>query len=505
MTGQDIGDAQSNGLLSVVHLTSKDTVVVTGANQNLNNGFMVDSDPLQQNGHGRLTPDLTTASNASTSRNSDSDTISQASRVSSNESVCEIESSHIEYLLDARSAIAECSRSCKHWTLPYDGSSPQPMVLSPDVENAASDHDDKFKFNASQRNSISKQSTPRHESISDANIDERTLDMVDDQLEQSLSKSLDSKKDNALAGTFSSTIEEVLQMSIGQDDGKDLDSSDVSLAEIFPGEQLSIVELVDSMEQRRKEEAEASDGQEDSSRGDSVENGATDATRHSFHRRVPFQGFDRSVLSDDSQLSSTSKSRHDSAFEFDEPGVFWQFDSDLEATPSRRLQSSGSYFYDESFEPLQSTNDSGAFQQLRNSLLDSGDFSNSFHTNGTSSLASPLSFGDIGDIDESHFTLSEAEMTPQSGTSSRGSSPVHDPESPKGTMSPSGAASASKSNFPRPAGLMLASSIRPSSFTPITKSSGAPPIGMSLTFSVFSEVITNVKRYSIPKLSKINF
>eukprot|EP00057_Strongylocentrotus_purpuratus_P002543 XP_003724724.1 PREDICTED: FTS and Hook-interacting protein isoform X2 [Strongylocentrotus purpuratus] len=464
----DVGDNHSNGTLDAVRLTSKEHVVITGSNQSLNNATSIDSDTMQHNGHGRLSPDPSAASN--TSRTSDSDTLSQASRLSSEESsVCEIESSHIEYLLDARHAIIECSKSCKHWSASYDGLSPAPTILSPDVESTGPG--ERFRFNSVQSTgNRSLQSTPRHESTA-MSMNERTLDSSN---EQPLSRSHDSDKYNALEGTLSSTIQEVLQMSIGDESAKKEDAdNDVSLAEIFQGEKLSIVELVDSLDKMKTVDAEESnESQEESSQGDSDDRSSSSNAKHSLYRKMALDRSD--VMSEESRLSSTSRSRQDSEFEFEEPGVFWQFDSDLEATPNRRMSSTGGggYFFDEPYEQLHPVNYNGDLNgddvlPHHNGFLDNGEFPTSFHTNGTSSLASPLSFDDL---DENHFTLSDPD-TPQSGASSGKSSPLHDGESPRR------AGPRTNYNLPRPAGLPLASVGSPGAFSPVGKITGGPTIG----------------------------
>ncbi|XP_041460814.1 FTS and Hook-interacting protein-like isoform X2 [Lytechinus variegatus] len=469
----DIADTQSNGTLDAVRMTSKEHVMITGSNQSLNNATSIDSNTMQQNGHGRQTPELSAASNIS--RTSDSDTLSQASRLSSEESVCDIESSHIEYLLDARHAIIACSKSCKQWSASYDGLNPAPTILSPDVETPGPG--ERFRFNSvpsignrSQQTTPRHESTPIHELTSDVNQNKRTLDSSN---EQPLSRSHDSDKYNALEGTLSSTIQEVLQMSIGDESAKKEEvDNDVSLADIFQGENLSIVELVDSMDKLKARDAdESNESQEESSQGDSDDRSSGGNAKHFLFRKLALDRSD--VMSEESRLSSTSHSRQDSLFEFEEPGIFWQFDSDLEATPNRRMSSTGGggYFFDDPFEHHHSGHDNGdlngAVLHNHNGFLDSGEFPTSFHTNGTSSLASPLSFDE--DIDENHFTLSDPD-TPQSGASSGKSSPLHDGESPRR------AGPKTNYNLPRPAGLQLASVGNPGAL-PVGKITGAPTIG----------------------------
>ncbi|XP_071488542.1 FHF complex subunit HOOK-interacting protein 1B-like isoform X1 [Diadema antillarum] len=471
--------------LGVVRLTSKDQVTLSGSNQSLNNGCVQEGSVPQQNGHGRLTPDPSAASN--TSRTSDSDTLSQGSRISSDGSVCDIESSHIEYLLDARGAIMECCKSCKHWSAPYDGLNPAPSMLSPDVERGRDvSLEERFKFRSTSKFSESLQS-PGRESLSAStprdiegdNNNESPKDRT-----RSFSRSFESEKDLALAGTLSSTIDEVLQMSIGDDAGRTDDYGDVTLAEIFQGEQLSIAEIVDKME-TDKSSREDTESSEDQSQGDSDERGVEGVSKYSFHRRPVLPGADRDVMSDDSRMSSTTHSRQDSLFEFDEPGIFWQFDSDLDITPHRRFSSSGGHFFDDSYETFQSINESSDFQHnstfSRNGLMD-GEFPTSFHTNGTSSVGSPLSFDEV---DDNHFTLSDV--------SSGESSPRHEGGSPRGGASPSGMVERTNSNMSHFGSLRPASISSLGPFSPGGKISAAPTIGpfMAIIFNKLDSMMEN--------------
>lgn len=359
----------------------------------------------------------------------------------------EYNTSLLEYLEDARDGIDKCSRGCQTWSLPYDGVHPPPLMLSPDVDVLRTPssggsrltsllytprHFDGTPF--SQKGLRSSESNGRSSSKKG-----RKRELLADET----SSPVQSKSSSP--GTLTSTIEEILRLDLGNI--KNVDISDVNLADIFQGEKLNILTMEEDFKKKEKtgsnlgfpgslnithhkdisvssDSAFSSTNSPTNDTGgpeklQNAHRGSSDAIWSNHHegRRNGSPQNPKHQMEMEQTLRSPISSQS-SLREVDEPSVFYMYDSDYETYQGNgQLGTTRECFSDEADEILMA---------LGYDL----DKSSPYQERGDSQNFSRLSFTENGFNGDESLTFSQQLQSPGGDTlyssdSSRTSSPDH--------------------------------------------------------------------------------
>ncbi|XP_022084382.1 FTS and Hook-interacting protein-like isoform X2 [Acanthaster planci] len=145
-------------------------------------------------------------------------------------SLLDVETSQVEYLLDAKEGIQVCTFGTQHWTAPYDGINPPPATLSPDSLSPA---DEKARSSAAFDAAANIPSS--------ASFDEDTNPGSSLYKACTLAEVLPRNRERvrSVDPKLTATIQEVLSLEIGNDNEK-VDTSDVSVTDLFMDEMVAL-------------------------------------------------------------------------------------------------------------------------------------------------------------------------------------------------------------------------------------------------------------------------